>query len=117
MAINYLAMRATATRLLKENGTKIEGVRPGSVERIDGEEVITDDTTIKIIGVKTEYKPHQIDGKNILSGDVQLTCTYETPVQVGDVFDIDGQRWRVENPWPSKPASILLCYKLQLRGV
>lgn len=117
MAINYLKMRATATRLLTENGKKFNGHRPGTTTRVEGDEVITDESPLTITGVLATYKPHQIDGKTILTGDMQLTCTYAVPVKVGDIFQIEGQNWRVENPWPSKPADVLLCYKMQMRGV
>lgn len=117
MAINYQRMRATAKRLLTENGTKYTGVRPGGIQRIEGEEVEIPDTVLNIIGVQTEYKPVEIDGKVILTGDKQIVSTADNEVRVGDLFDIDGQRWRVENPWPVKPAMLVLCYKVQLRGV
>ena len=117
MAINYLKMRATSKRLLTENGTSYSGVRPGGVERVDGEEVITPDVALRIVGVQTAYKPSEIDGKTILTGDKQIVATADNEVRVGDLFDIDGQRWRVENPWPVKPAMLVICYKVQLRGV
>ena len=117
MAIDYLRMRATAKRLLTQNGTQFTGTRPGGIQRIDGEEVELPPTTISIIGVQTAYKPQEIDGKVILSGDKQIVATADAEVRVGDVFEIDGQRWRVENPWPVKPAMLVICYKVQLRGV
>ncbi len=117
MAIDYLKMRATAKRLLTENGTQYSGVRPGGVQRIDGEEVQIPDTAISIIGVDTAYKPFEIDGKLIMSGDRRIVATADNEVRTGDIFDIDGQRWRVENPWPVKPAMLVICYKIQLRGV
>ncbi len=117
MAINYLRMRATTKRLLTENGTVFNGVRPGGVIRVDGEEVETPDTPIAVTGVQTAYKPFEIDGKTILTGDRQIVCTADVEIHTGDVFTIDGQRWRVENPWPVKPAMLVLCYRVQLRGV
>lgn len=117
MAINYLRMRATAKRLLTENGTKFTGNRPGGIVRIDGEEVEIPDTPITIAGVQTEYKPHEIDGKNILSGDKRIVATADVEVKTGDIFVLDGQNWRVEDPHPVKPAMLVLCYRVQLRGV
>lgn len=117
MAIDYQRMRATATRLLTENGLKYSAVRPSGVSRVDGEEVRTPETLLTLTGVLVSYKPQQIDGKNILSGDQQLTVTAATPVKTGDIVYIDGSRCRVVNPWPVKPAMLVLCYKLQLRGV
>lgn len=117
MAINYQRIRASAKRMLTQNGTKFSGYRPGKIERVDGEEVETPDTVMSIIGVQTSYKPHEIDGKTILTGDRQIVSTADTEVKTGDFFVIDGQRWRVENPWPVKPAALLICYRIQLRGV
>lgn len=117
MAIDYLKMRQTATRLLTANGAQYSAVRPGGVERVDGEEVISPPAEFTITGVLVSYKPAQIDGKNILTGDQQLTATAAIPVHVGDIVVIDGQQCRVVNPWPVKPAVLVLCYKLQLRGV
>lgn len=117
MSIDYMRMRATAKRLLSQKGTQFTGVRPGRVQRIDGEEVETSDTAINIVGVQTAYKPHEIDGKTILTGDKQIVATADIEVRTGDIFTMDGQRWRVENPWPVKPGMLVLCYKIQLRGV
>lgn len=117
MAIDYMRMRATAKRLLTENGTVYKGVRPGTVERIDGEEIVLPETPISIVGVKTEYKPYEIDGKNIVSGDTRIVATADTVVKIGDIFTIDGAQWRVEKPWPVKPAMLVICYRIQLRGV
>lgn len=117
MAINYQRMRATAKRMLTQNGTTFSGHRPGKIERVDGEEIETPDTLISVVGVQTSYKPHEIDGKTILTGDKQIVATADTEVRVGDILMLDGQRWRVENPWPVKPATLLICYRIQLRGV
>lgn len=117
MAIDYIKMRRTATRLLTENGMQYSAVRPGGVDRVDGEEIIRPPVEFTLTGVLVSYKPAQIDGKNILTGDQQLTVTAALPVTVGDIVVIDGNQCRVVNPWPDKPASTVLCYKLQLRGV
>lgn len=117
MAINYARSRATTVRLLKENGVVFTGYRPGGVRRVNGVETVEPDTPLYVTGVQTAYKPHEIDGKNILSGDKQIVATHQTAVQTGDILLIDGQKWRVENPWPVKPGAVLICYRLQLRGV
>lgn len=117
MAFNYLRQRRTAKRLLTQNGTVFNGIRPGSIIRQDGEETVTPDVAINITGVQTSYKPFEIDGKTILTGDRQIVATADNEVKTGDIFIIDGQRWRVENPWPVKPADVVICYKAQLRGV
>ena len=58
MAINYLRMRATATRLLTENGRTYQLTRGGSTTRDQfGKEVTTPVTTATVTGAITEPNP------------------------------------------------------------
>ncbi|EKK5503571.1 hypothetical protein PN813_004356, partial [Enterobacter hormaechei] len=52
----------------------------------------------------------------IVNGDVQIVFTAEQEIKIGDVVDIDGTAHRVIKPNPAKPASLVLCYKAQLRA-
>ncbi len=116
MAINYQRMQATATRMLKQNGVAYDVTRKGSVTVIGGVEHKTDDVQFTAVGVKTEYAPGEIDGTVIINGDVRLTFTAEQEIKIGDLVDIDGTLHRVITPNPAKPASLVLCYKAQLRA-
>jgi hypothetical protein len=116
MAINYQRMQATATRMLKQNGVAYDVTRKGSVTVIGGVEHKTDDVQFTAVGVKTEYAPGEIDGTVIINGDVRLTFTAEQEIKIGDLVDIDGTLHRVIKPNPAKPASLVLCYKSQLRA-
>lgn len=116
MAINYQHMQATATRMLKQNGVEYDVTRKGSVTVIGGIEHKTDDVQFTAVGVKTEYAPGEIDGTVIINGDVRLTFTAEREIKIGDLVDIDGTQHRVIKPNPAKPASLVLCYKAQLRA-
>ena len=87
MPIDYLRMQARTTRMLRQNGALYNVTRKGSVTVIGGVEHKTDDVQFTAIGVKTEY-----------------------------VVDIDGTAHRVIKPNPAKPASLVLCYKAQLRA-
>lgn len=116
MAINYIRMRATATRLLTGNGQTCALTRGGKVTRVNGKEVRSPDESADVIGVVTEYKPGEIDGTLIQNGDVLLVATYQTDIRIDDRIEIDGKKYRVVNPHPVKPAAVLICYRAQLRA-
>ncbi|ELV2844677.1 hypothetical protein VU607_01460 [Enterobacter cloacae] len=116
MAIDYQRMQARTTRMLRQNGATYNVTRKGSVTVIGGVERKTDDVQFTAIGVKTEYAPGEIDGTVIVNGDVRIVFTAEQEIKIGDVVDIDGTAQRVIKPNPAKPASLVLCYKAQLRA-
>lgn len=116
MAINYLRMRTTATRLLTENGQQYLLTRGGSVKMVAGKEVTTPVETATPIGVITAYAPGEIDGTRIQNGDVKLTATYAVEIRTDDRIEVDGKKYRVVLPGPVKPAATLICYKAQLRA-
>lgn len=116
MAINYLRMRATATRLLTENGVHYTLTRGGTVSRDDnGREIKTPAISASVTGVITEYQPREIDNSLVLTGDIKLTATFETEIRSGDQIVIDGRTYRVVQPNPVKPGNVLISYKVQLR--
>ncbi|MEP8697741.1 hypothetical protein ABKV89_02825 [Enterobacter hormaechei] len=116
MAIDYQRMQARTTRMLRQNGALYNVTRKGSVTVIGGVEHKTDDIQFTAIGVKTEYAPGEIDGTVIVNGDVRIVFNAEQEIKIGDVVDIDGTAHRVIKPNPAKPASLVLCYKAQLRA-
>ncbi|MDM3178667.1 hypothetical protein OGV46_09125 [Citrobacter sp. Cf108] len=117
MAISYLRMRATATRLLTENGKAYQLTRGGSAIRDQfGKEVTTPTVTATVTGVITEYSSREIDGSLIATGDKKLAATFETEVRIDDRIEIDGKKWRVVQPNPVKPADVLISYNIQLRA-
>lgn len=116
MAINYLRMRATATRLLTENGAPHSWTRGETVTRVNGREVTTPGELGTVVGVVTAYDPKEIDGTLIQKGDVLLVATYQTEISIDDRIEIDGKKYRVINPHPVKPSTVLICYRVQLRA-
>lgn len=116
MAINYDRMRATTTRLLTENGMAYDVLRKGSVRVVAGKEIREPDKTFSAVGVRTDYKSGEIDGTVILSGDVRIVFIAETELLTGDMVNIDGKPHRVMKPNPVKPATVLICYRAQLRA-
>lgn len=117
MAINYLRIRATATRLLTENGKAYQLTRGGTTIRDQfGKEITTPEITATVTGVITEYSSREIDGSLIATGDKKLAATFETEVRIDDHIEIDGKKWRVVQPNPVKPADVLISYNIQLRA-
>lgn len=117
MAINYLRMRAAATRLLTENGKTYKLTRGGGTIRDQfGKEVTTPAVTGTVTGVITEYSSREIDGSLIATGDKKLAAIAETEVRIDDRIEIDGKKWRVVQPNPVKPAGVLISYNIQLRA-
>ncbi|WP_275150687.1 hypothetical protein [Citrobacter koseri] len=117
MAINYLRMQRTATRLLTENGAEYSVTRTTPPQMVNGIEIPGSKLVFAAVGVKAEYTPHEIDGTVILTGDIRLTFKAEPEIKAGDVVDIDSAKWRVIQPNPVKPATLVLCYRAQLRRV
>lgn len=116
MPINYERMRATATRLVGGNGAEFAVTRKGIVKVIGGKEVKEPDLSFTSTGVRTDYRPGEIDGTVILNGDVRIVFTADSELRVGDMVSIDGKQYRIINPNPVKPATLLLCYRAQLRA-
>ena len=116
MAVNYLRMQATATRLLTENGAAYDVTRKGGVRVVAGKEIHDPDLSFTAVGVRIDYDPKEINGTNILAGDISIHFTSECDLQVGDLVEVDGKPYRVINPHPVKPGPVIICYQSQLRG-
>lgn len=117
MPIGYRRIRATATRLLTENGKIYPLTRGGTTTRDQfGKEVTTPAVNGTVTGVITEYSAREIDGSLIATGDKKLAATFETEVRIDDRIEIDGKKWRVVQPNPVKPADVLISYNIQLRA-
>lgn len=116
MAINYSRMRATAKRLLSENGMHYAVTRKGSIKVVAGKEVREADLSFTATGVRTEYDPREIDGSNIQAGDVAITFTWDEELRIGDLVEVDGKPHRIVHPHPVKPGPVVICYRVQLRA-
>lgn len=116
MAISYPRMRATAKRLLTENGTTWKVIRPGKVSVVAGVEHTQLPFTFDAVGVRSDYKPFEVDGTTIQGGDVRIVFTADAELLVGDVVEVDGRAFRIVEPNPVKPSTLVLCYRAQLRA-
>lgn len=116
MPINYQRIQQRSDRLLRQNGAEYPVTRKGTVSVIGGVEHQSDDIRFFAWGVKTKYNPDEIDGTVIERGDVKIVFTSEKVIEVGDLVNVDGKPHRVIKPNPVKPASLVICYKAQLRA-
>ncbi|HDL7647693.1 TPA: hypothetical protein PXO92_004396 [Yersinia enterocolitica] len=116
MALNYKRMRQTATRSIKANGQVFEMIRgQDKVEFVGGVEISRKPEKFDIIGIVTQYKPHEVNGTSILGGDIKLVATADVEIRVDDIVIIDEKQYRVIEPNPIKPVHEVISYQLQLR--
>lgn len=110
-----------ADDLLAEFGADFTVTRPFGPSRDgNGHEVPGGKTplTPSVRGVIQQFRPFEMDGTHILSGDVRLVCDNKQRLEVGDLFDIGGHTWRVVEPGPVCPhGGVVVCHKAQLRRV
>lgn len=114
--VNYAGLKRKVNQLIKKYGMTTKVMRPGTVDRVDGDEVVIPPTSFDVIGLREEYKPSEIDGTRIVAGDVKFLCQAVKPVQVGDLVSLNNTDYRVINPNPLQPAGQTMLFQLQLRG-
>lgn len=114
----YQRGQNTARRMLKKYGISYQIKRDGKhwVDEETGKEHHAPETLFSVIGVKTQYKPHEIDGTLILSTDIKMIFSPEGEIQKGDKVLVDGVWLRVQETNPIKPANLVICYQSQLRA-
>lgn len=112
---NYIRLRDNATKAIRRNGMEYQLVR-GGVELVKGREVVIPDNRHFVSGLKSDYKPEEINGSLVMTGDVRLILTAEFDIKVGDRMTVDGVDYRIFQTNPIKPADIVLFYKPQLRS-
>lgn len=116
MAINYAQMRATAKRLLGDNGRMYTITRKGKLERVAGVEQRQPEVTFGCVGVVTQFDPREVDGKTIQTGDLKLICVPENELLVGDLITHNSTLYRVEHPNPVAPGAVIIVNKAVLRA-
>lgn len=118
MAIDYGRMRATATRLLTENGKDFMLTRySGGTTSADGSDAQGAPSDHVITGVTVPWSDSQLNSSTVQADDIQLKieATKFLPAK-GDKVDIDGRLLSVVGIDIKKPADTSLAYFLQLRS-
>lgn len=104
MAINYAKLTKRVRKLLKENGAVYVVTRPEVVYRdANGVEISEPAHNYDVIGILTKFSLMELTSTTIQGGDMKFICVAPEDMQIGDVVNIGGTRWRVENPAPVKP--------------
>ncbi len=119
MGVNYAALQATATRLLRDNGQSItftfetgEVIDPatGTVTTPAGE------STVDGFGVATNFKNAEIDGQSVLASDMKLLASnVATEPTAGAKVSVNGKTFRVMQVTPINPANSNVMYICQIR--
>jgi hypothetical protein len=115
----YSRLAATATALLTKYGAPAVLERPvaGEYDTTAGE---VDDNGTQLYNTRAarSYFEHsQVNGTSILAGDAKFIVdpTIATAPKPDDVLVFDGERYKVVNCKPEKPASVVLYYDVQAR--
>lgn len=117
MADIYDNLQLTVRRLLIDKGVKVSFRR--NVEKsFDPSTGIADDSEFVFYGygVLLNYKSSEIDNELILKSDVKLLLeAVDHEPLVGDVVTANDVKYRVMAPNPTKPATTILKWDVQLR--
>jgi hypothetical protein len=119
MGVNYTALEATATRLLRDNGQAITfSYETGEVINPATGTVTTpaSESTVSGYGVASNYKNAEIDGQSVLASDLKLLASnVATEPKANWKVGVNGKTWRVMQVMPINPAGTNVMYICQIR--
>lgn len=118
--INYTALTRRVRKLLARNGAPYSVKRAGMVSRDStGQEFREDDIEYSAVGILTSFSVFEMAGSAIETGDMKFICVIPPTeeMRIGDVVEINGTHWRVEDPRPVMPKATAMCYIAQVRLV
>ena len=119
MGVNYVALEATATKLLKNNGQSITFTyETGEVINPATGAVTTpaSESTLGGYGVATNYRNAEIDGQSVLASDLKLLASnVATEPEVNWKVGVNGKTWRIMQVSPINPAGTNVMYICQIR--
>lgn len=119
MGVNYTALEATATRLLRDNGQAITFTYETGEVIDPATGVVTtpaSESTVDGFGVATNYKNAEIDGQSVLASDLKLLASnVATEPKPNWKVGVNGETWRVMQVMPVNPAGTNVMYICQIR--
>lgn len=117
MTAFYPRMQDTVSRLLPKYGKTMYLERAGTsvTDPVTGDAVTQPPQSIPVVGVVTDYKIGEIDGKLILTSDKKATITAAVKPLKTDYLQDGDTKWRIEYVDDKTPADVTLCYQLQVR--
>ena len=113
---DYSTMHRVSNELITRFGRQINFERQvQSAGANPWEAQVAATQTFVTTGVVSSYKVREIDGVVIQNGDIRVLCLAVPGVKVGDIFDLDGIKWRAMNIMSAKPGDVLLNFDVNLR--
>jgi hypothetical protein len=117
MAIDYVRMAATATRLLTENGKAsvfIRATPTASSDPVAG--TVTPGTAVdtSVAAVEIKYNEAYQPGALIQAGDRMYALDAAPGLE--DALLIDAALWEIVQVWPKKPGDTLVAAFAQVRA-
>lgn len=129
--VNFTSLRATAERLIRENGRDMTVVKRDQVNLADPskpwrQNLTTEDVSLTVRGVFAEFEFQDTDGTIVRRGDKQVLvaasavedATTGTQTAALETFDylLDGAvRWQIVNGQSFEPGPSRVLYILQVR--
>lgn len=121
MAIDYSSIQAQASAginfFLGGKSTPYKLITPGGLSIVNGEEVMSPETSQDVLGVIRDVTSRDIDGESILAGDKKGIFDHKVAFSKGMLIDIDGERFTVVDPRVIKPGDAVVAYRPILRRV
>lgn len=114
----YQSLAGTASRLLRGYGQEFVFTRTvkSGFSPAAGEYTVVSQTTFMVFGIVTSYKHVEIDGENVLSGDLKLTLENSTTSPtVNDKVSLSGKVYTVISVAFVNPAGTNVLTVCQLR--
>lgn len=121
MGVNYDSIRAQASAGIAffagENPAIHKVIIPGKISIVNGREVKTPETSQEVSGVIRDVTARDINGETILAGDKKGIFNHKLEIKEGMLIEVDGARYKVTDPRPIKPGSVVVAYRPILRRV
>jgi hypothetical protein len=117
MAIDYVGLAATATRLLTENGKAAVYIRATPITSSDPVAgTVTQGTAVdtSVAAVEIQYNEAYQPGALIQSGDRMYALDAAPGLE--DMLIIDTAEWEIVQVWPKKPGDLLVAAFAQVRA-
>ena len=117
MAIDYVAMAATATRLLDENGKASVSIRVTPVTSSDpaaGTVTLGTPVNTSVNAVEVAYNERFQPGATIEASD-RMYVLDDVP-NIEDSLIIDSTVWEIVQVWPIKPGDTSIAARVQVRA-
>ena len=117
MAIDYVEMSETASKLLDENGKTSAFIRRTGISNIDPVlGTVTQEPPVDIPMYTVQISQSEAYTPGALIGDGELFWIVDTPVEIADELLVNGMLYNVIRIWEVVPGDIYIDTRVQTRG-